>query len=424
MALIDQKRYILTEVATNNNKFWEIDIYDDGNVITRWARVGYTPQSKTFRHAGRGFFDRKCEEKEKKGYTLLKTIGGSSNFDISRPNNTELRKIATQQIVRNNDPILTKLINRFVKSNIHRITSSTQIKFNSSTGLFSTPLGIVTLSGINEARSLLAKLKGYIENRDWTSYNVTGTLSNYLRIIPQNVGMRLDVKELLPDLNSIQSQSNILDSLESSYKAFESNKSDNNNIPKTEDIPVEEVFKVDLEILNDDREINKISDWFHKSNHRTHGYSNVKINTFLKIKIHDNWNNFNEKLGNPIEVWHGTSEPNLLSILKTGLKVSPPSTTAITGKMFGQGHYGAVDSSKSMQYTFGRFNGQCGDSGWLFIAYFAMGRIYYANSYGNNGTPSGYNSIWAKRNNTGLRFDELIVPKDNQVRLKYLIEIK
>lgn len=77
-----------------------------------------------------------------------------------------------------------------------------------------------------------------------------------------------------------------------------------------------------------------------------------------------------------------------------------------------------------MQYTFGRFTGNRNvDSGWLFVTEFALGNTYYIKSYGGN-RPKGYDSIWAKKENTGLRFDELIVPNDNQVRIKYLLEIK
>jgi hypothetical protein len=231
--------------------------------------------------------------------------------------------------------------------------------------------------------------------------------------------MKFDVKRIFPDTSSVQKQEDILQSLEASYKAITTIKpATDGNKPAQE-----QVFQVDLDVLSDNIEIERLSKWFYGSNHATHGYRNVKIQNFLKVKIHDNWNGFNERLGNVKEVWHGSGEGNLLSILKSGLRVSPPSTTYLTGKMFSDGHYGALDSSKSMQYTFGRFGGNSGTSGWLFVMDFSLGNTFYIKSYGGS-RPSGYDSIWAKKENTGLRFDELIVPKDNQVRIKYLLEIK
>ena len=84
------------------------------------------------------------------------------------------------------------------------------------------------------------------------------------------------------------------------------------------------------------------------------------VNVF-KVKIHDMAAAFNPD--NVKEVFHGTSEANNLSILKSGLRVSPPATAAIAGKMFGNGVYGAINSSKSLGYTYGNWGqGGVGES--------------------------------------------------------------
>jgi len=420
--VIKELRLINVGVDVNMNRWWTGRVYDNGDFEAVWGRVGNSGQSKLFPGGGETKLEEMRRDKIKKGYSELKTVGGPASSVVSESKhmgNSELRQIAKAQLLKTQNPVLDRLVDRLIQANVHRITTSTQIQFNSSTGLFSTPLGIVTPDGITEARNLLVTLNHCVSLRDWASYKMSSAVNQYLRIVPQNVGMKLSVEALFPDDGAIQKQSNILDSLESSYQALQSQPVTTNATAKS----VEQVFKVDFDVLNDQKEIDRIVRWFNTSNKAIHGYSNVRIMTFLKIKIHDNWNSFNEKTGNIKEIWHGSSEANLLSILKTGLKVSPPSTTTLTGKMFGEGHYGALDSSKSMQYTFGRFSGQHGSSGWLFIADFAMGNTYFINSYGGN-KPVGYDSIWAKAANTGLRFDELIVPRDNQVRLKYLIEVK
>ena len=409
-----------TADGVQHNKVWYGELYDTGDVITRWGRVGYDLQSKDFPGAGEGFLLKKQSEKLKKGYTEAKVIDAACPASSAKPIAvSNLHEIAKSQLLKSSSPILDKLIDRLVKSNVHKITSSTNITFNDISGLFSTPIGVVTPDAVNEARQVLVGILPLVKNQNYGE-KLNGLTGQYLRLIPQNIGMKFNVRNIFPDETSVQKQEDILQSLEASYQALTSTPKKVDNKSSTKE---EEIFKVDLDVLKDNSEIDRISKWFYNSNHSTHGYGRVKIINFLKVKIVDNWNNFNERLGNLKEVWHGTGEGNLLSILKSGVRVSPPSTTYLTGKMFGPGHYGALDSSKSMQYTFGRFGGNSGPSGWLFVMDFALGNTFLIRSYGGN-VQRGYDSIWAKKENTGLRFDELIVPKDSQVRIKYLLEIK
>jgi poly [ADP-ribose] polymerase len=420
--LIKEVRLIKVEQTdeTNSYKYWNGQLFDDGNVHAEWGRVGCANPASGDWSGGETYLDKKKREKEKKGYVEQKTVGVANTGSMSSVKvDSNLREIAKKELLKDaSNTVLAGLVDRLVKSNIHKITATTNITFNNTTGLFQTPLGIVTPSGISEARDILAQIHPLVKASRFTP-TLNDYVNKYVLIVPQNLGMkRFNAETVFPDETAVQKQSDILDSLEASYQAMTT------STPKEVGTPTESgVFKVDLDTFNDSKETDRITRWFNSSNHSTHGYRNVKIRNFFKVKIHDNWNNFNEKLGNVKEIWHGSGEGNLLSILKVGLKSAPPSTVHITGKMFGAGHYGALDSSKSMQYTFGRFGGNSGDTGWLIVADFALGNTYYIKSYGGN-KPSGYDSIWAKKEHTGLRFDELIVPKDNQVRIKYLLEVK
>ena len=420
--IIKEVRLIKVEQTdeTNSYKYWNAQLYDDGKVKAQWGRVGAANPDDGEWDGGEKYIDKKYKEKIKKGYVEQKTIGETSSKSPVQAvkSNVELHEIAKKQIIKTSNPILERLIKRLVDSNVHKITSNTQITYNSTTGLFATPLGILSKDGLIEARDLLASISPLVKSNTLNS-EFNKLVFKYLTIVPQSLGMKRILPEtVIPNNDALQKQLDLIDSLEASYNALQTTK------PTTSTTtPVEEVFKVDMDVLTDDTEIDRINKWFNASNRATHGYSHVKINNYYKVKIHDNWNNFNEKMGNLKEVWHGSSSANVLSILKSGLKVSPPSTAKIVGALYGRGHYGALDSSKSMQYTFGRFNGQYDNTGFLFVVDFALGKPHYISSYGGE-RANGYDSIWAKKENTGLRFDELIVPQDSQVRIKYLLEVR
>ena len=306
-------------------------------------------------------------------------------------------------------------------ANVHKITSSTQITYNTTTGLFTTPLGIVEQSGLIEARDLLGKLVPFVPNRKFGT-QADQILCQYLRIIPQSLGMkRFSTETVIPDDAALQKQSDLIDSLESSYQAMTSNPT-----PKTssDSKSQERIFKVDLDVLKDATERSRLERSFESSKKRMHGYDNVRVREIFKVTIHDMASAFNKSLGNLEEVYHGTSQANCLSILKCGLKMSPPSTAAIAGALFGPGIYGAKNSTKSLGYSLGRWGqGGVGDSAWLFVCSFAMGKTYSTTAYGCS-RPNGYDSIWAKASSGGLHNDELIVARNNQCDVKYLLECK
>lgn len=418
--LIDEVRLILVEANSNHNKWWTGELYDDNRTVTRWGRVGMGEQSKEFPGCGKDFLEKKKREKLKKGYSELKTVKAgpqvaSIGSDVAKQN---LIQIAIDQIAGSNT-YLQKLVRRLVDSNVHKITNSTNIKFNDATGLFSTPLGIVTPDGVTEARNLLVDIKQFVDASKFTDTSLGDKVNLFLRLVPQNIGMgKFNASKIFPNSEAIEKQNDILDALESSYQTLQAkpvtSSTDQKSIP-------EKVFSVSMDLLSDKNEYKRVEDWFNNSKKSGHGYNHVKIAQIYKIDVHDVSNGFNAALGNIEEVWHGTSEANLLSIMKSGLKVSPPSTAFIAGKMFGNGVYGAKASTKSLGYSTGRWGGSSGDSSWLFVLDFAMGRIFHTKS--SSQPKSNTDSTWGHEG-PSLRNDELIVFKNSQIKIKYLLECK
>ncbi len=424
--VIEEIRLINVEADVNMNRWWTGRLYDTGDVETLWGRVGNSGQSKLFPGAGRSFLLEKQREKVKKGYTELKTVGGPASpvaVQSKVVGNSELKQIAKAQIIKSGSPTLNRLIDRLVEANVHRITSSTQITFNSSTGLFSTPLGIVTPDGITEARNLLVTINQGVIRRDYQSPRMREAFNQFMRIVPQNVGMkRFDVNTIFPDIASVQKQSDVLDSLEASYQALQTQKP---TVPSTNSKPMEQVFQVDLDMLPQGAEYDRLNRWFEGSKKSMHRdacrYRVVQIYT---VNIHAMTNAFESKTVPIKEVWHGTSQANVLSILKTGLRTSPPSTAAIAGKMFGNGIYGADVSTKSLNYSIGNWGqGGRGDAAWLFVCQFAMGKTQQVTRQKPSGADPGYDSIYAK-GGYDLYNDEFIVFRNSQVKITHLLECK
>lgn len=415
MSIVSKEKWINVDPAINMNRWWEIELHDDDDVFTRWARVGQGTQQKKYPGGGQRKYDAKVREKERKGYTKVRTVDGDTTT-VATPHNSDLHNIAKTQLIKSSNPVLDNLVKRFVEANVHKITENTVLTYNSSTGLFSTPLGIVTLDGITEARDILVQIAKKVRRQKYDG-ELMSTVGQYLRIIPQKVGRKLIVEDLFPDDNAVQKQNDLLDSLESSYKAISTPV-----VGSTSNTSHPSVFKVDLDVLSDDRERKRLIDYFEKSKKSMHSYDRVKVREIFKVDIHEMSKVF-DKDKKPIkEVFHGTSQANCLSILKSGLKVSPPSTAAIAGKMFDNGVYGATNSSKSLGYSLGRWGqGRYGDSAWLFVCDFAMGKIF--ETYSSCRRPTNHDSVWAKAGRR-LYNDELIVYRDNQVNIKYLLECK
>jgi poly [ADP-ribose] polymerase len=416
-AIKETVKLIFCEADQNSNKVWTGILYDNDDVETRWGRVGNTLQSKMFPRKGRAYLMQKKKEKEKKGYTTLHTVEEEVGSKSVSVNTGDVVQVAKRDII-TKSPELTALVDRLIKSNIHTITTSTSITYSSTTGLFSTPLGVVTPQAINDARLILADIKRQYNNED----KLKQLVSQYLRLIPHSIGMKFRIRDIFPDNDkAIKDELNILDSLESSYEALQTQAQPS----QTDNTPHKRVFDVTLDVIKpDSAEWKRLVHKFVSTNKSMHGYQNRKIVNIYQVDIGDMTKNFDHKVGNNIEVFHGTSEANLLSILKSGLRTAPPSSAYIAGKMFGNGIYGTETASKSLGYTFGRWGGSTSHSGWMFICDFAMGKPYYPTTYGLSKLPTGYDSCWALPNKTGLHNDELIVYRNNQVKIKHLLEIR
>ncbi len=417
MAITRKVKLIFSDLSANSYKQWRAELHDDGRVISRFSAVGSTEQEKDYGCVGEAFLEKKIKEKTKKGYEFCRVLENEGAQIVSRGS---LADIAVSQIKFSNEAIKS-LIRRLADANVHKITETTSIKFDSVSGLFETPLGVVQKEAIDEARLLLS---WFNDNRK-INKEYKGKIDSYLKLVPRTKGRKLSYEGIFPDLDAIKKESDVLDALDNSLEILAKPKAAD---PSVAAPIIQQVFKLKFDVLDEDKERDRISKWFYSSNHRTHGYSNVKIEEIYAIQQDDV--PFKSSYGNCKEVFHGTLESGVLSCLKSGLKGSPPSTCSISGKMWAArngmgGIYGALDSSKSLQYSFGRFSGSGGSSkAHIFVCDFACGRMEIPKRYSGGPDLKDWDSCWAQPKHTSLRFDEVVCYYDDQVKIKYLIIAK
>lgn len=188
------------------------------------------------------------------------------------------------------------------------------------------------------------------------------------------------------------------------------------------------------EITEDEKQLIKknlgsISDKFYQAWKVINNKTQDKFDKFIKE------NNINNKK----LLWHGSRNENWWSIINTGLILRP--SAVITGKLYGHGIYFAPKAQKSFGYT--SYHGSYWAGGSANCAFMALNEVAYGKSYDvydfNNkyydltyenlqkmccGSNSLHAHAGADIGHSSLRNDEIVVYKEDQCTIKYLIELR
>jgi poly [ADP-ribose] polymerase len=420
---IKEVRLIFCDARGNNNKFHSSYLYANGDVFCQWGRVGGSGQSKLFPGAGEHFLEKKRRDKEKKGYTEQRTVGEAPGGGKSLAKES-LRDLAMKQVV-TADKAIRELLGYLVDSNIHSIISNSDITYNTDTGLFQTPLGIVTPDGLSEARTLLGKIENQLKTK---GSRYIDAVNAYFRIIPQRVGQKFDPDKFVGTPELLKKQLELIEALEASYAALAQQKKAAAT-KKKDDKPEEQVFDLGMSILSPrTKEFKRIAKKFQDSKYSGHGCGRgVSVKAVYTIDHHPMRKEARvaaKRVGNVNEYWHGSNHANILSILQGGLHCAPPSTAAIAGKAFGNGLYFADCSTKALNYSTSYWTGRTFGKTFLFLADVAMGKVHVAKAAFEKFPKAGSDSTSGIAGETArLVNNEHITYKDDQVDLRYLVEI-
>lgn len=431
MAIQEKAMLIFTDAKNNNNKFYELILHEDGTLNLRWGRVDSSGQNKTT-SGGKWEFDRTISAKLAKGYVRSNTVSVTpSKVETNKIQlvETAKRDILGDNATDKNSTELVKLIERLSEMNRHQImaASNGQIQVDES-GLITTPLGLVTIDSVLEARNILSKVEKFVLKQSFNDDKYLTLLNDYLKLIPQKVPTRRGWYEtFFTNHTNLTLQNSFLDQLEGSIDLYKIKEQDikKQMLSNSQGIH-QEVFKTKLVLLDDDKIRSRIEKFYKDNINRSHVSSHLKLKNVYVVQNED-WDSryqaVAKDIGNEMLLWHGTRAFNILSIFKVGL-IIPRSGGSfhITGRMFGDGLYFSDQSSKSLNYSYGYWDGGNRDNNcFMFLADVAMGNPHVPSGPGGN-APKGYHSTFAQGQKSGVMNNEMIVYDVNQANLRYLCE--
>ena len=133
-------------------------------------------------------------------------------------------------------------------------------------------------------------------------------------------------------------------------------------------------------------------------------------------------------------LWHGSRTENWWGILRSGL-VLRPTNAVINGKMFGYGLYFAPKARKSVRYT--SMRGSTYAHGTSQYGFLSLYEVAYGKPYDVDNNAGCNDMTWAKLQKVApgcsslhahagrvLVNDEIIVYREDQTTIKYLVELK
>lgn len=408
---VQRTMMIKVSAQANNNKFYEI-ICDGDTVTKRWGRVGSSGQCQSL-NGGISLYRKTIRSKGSRGYVIVED--GATNTVAE----TAVSAAAHEQLSAVNDDELSRLIDYLVSSNKHQIAdfSGGRITVNGA-GKVESALGPVMPSSVARARALIARMAVEPSRR-------LPLVEEYLTLIPQRVPRGWQ-ESFGASAEHRRKQLDFLDQLDAAHQQ---------SVPDSGQAG--QLFDMRLRPLADAHEEQRVLRLFEAGRHSSHRSSSLRVRRIWKIEHGEartaEWEGLASKAGNVRELWHGTRVHNVLSILHQGLVVPASDgsdSIQITGRMFGDGVYLSDQSTKSLNYSAGLWAGAHQPHCCMFLTRTVLGHEYrpYQNG-GWRGAASvreahagGFDSITVKGGTCGVRNNETVVWRPEQVLLSHLVE--
>ena len=406
----EYKYLICTKADANNYKYYEM-IPNGDSFTVKYGRMGQPGyQTRTYSISQ---FDKKYSEKIKKGYE----------------DKTELKSEVVEEVTSNNsqseykdieNKVIAEIVNRLQK--MAKETIAKNYTVNSTT---------VTQAMIDEAQNILSSL---VSIQDVDEFNKN--LIQLFNAIPRKMKKVSDyLAKSKEDFSKIiTDEQNLLDVMQGQVYVPQHKEKDNAiQTNKT----ILEHFGLEMQETTTE-EIAMIKNLLAEdANRYVNSWKVINKETQERFDKFVKENNIN----NIKMLWHGSRSENFWSIIKTGL-VLRPTNAIITGKLYGYGIYFAPRARKSIGYT--SVNGSywangSNKTGFMAIFEVAYGTPYDVYDFDSKYHEMNYNLLQKFKQGanclhahagasmggySSLKNDEIVFYKQEQMTIKYLVEIK
>ena len=397
--------YLIMVTGANNNKYY--NLFPEGDQFR--VEYGRVDATKTTTYYPMSKWDSQIKSKLKKGYQ-----------DV-----TDLKKDLVEEISSTNPESPYKEIeNAAIRAIVDKLQNLARETIRKN---YTVKASAVTQDMVDAAQKVIDELANSASSVD----EFNNTLLKLFTIIPRKMG---NVRDYLANTNDdfakiITTEQDLLDVMRGQIYV-KPEVVEHPNEPKKALTILEELGLVMEEATLDD--VAMIKTLMKESADKFRKAWRVK-----NLKTQERFDKFvaENNIKDTRLLFHGSRSENFWSIIKTGL-VLRPTNAVITGKMFGYGCYYAPKCAKSIGYT--SLSGSYWAKGGNNTAYMALFDVAYGVPYDVYNFDSKYynldynklqqfkpgaNCLHAHADRGMLRNDEIVVYKEEQMTIKYLIEI-
>lgn len=397
--------YLIMVTTANNNKYY--NLFPEGDRFR--VEYGRVDATKTTTYYPMSKWNSQISSKLKKGYQ-----------DV-----TDLKKDLVQEIsVSNPESPYKEIENAAVRAIVEKLQAMARETIQKN---YTIKASAVTQDMVDAAQKVIDDLA----NNSATIEEFNANLLKLFTVIPRKMG---NVRDYLANKSEdfahiISKEQDLLDVMRGQIYVKQDDEPIE-TVEKKQQTILEELGLVMEEATADDVALiktlmNESADKFRKAWRVTNLKTQERFDKFVEE------NNIKDTR----LLFHGSRSENFWSIIKTGL-VLRPTNAVITGKMFGYGCYYAPKCAKSIGYT--SLSGSYWARGGNNTAYMALFDVAYGIPYDVYNFDSKYynldynrlqqfkpgaNCLHAHADRGMLRNDEIVVYKEEQMTIKYLIEI-
>lgn len=397
--------YLIMVTTANNNKYY--NCFPEGDQFR--VEYGRVDATKTTAYYPISKWNSQISSKLKKGYQ-----------DV-----TDLKKDLVEEISSTNpESPYREIENAAVKAIVEKLQSLARDTIRKN---YTVKASAVTQEMVDRAQEIIDALA----NNSATVDEFNANLLKLFTVIPRKMG---DVRDYLADKTDdfskiITKEQDLLDVMRGQIYVKPEIEPEA-TVEKKQQTILEELGLVMEETTRDDVALiktlmNESADKFKKAWRVTNLKTQARFDKFVE----------ENGIKDTRLLFHGSRSENFWSIMKTGL-VLRPTNAVITGKMFGYGVYYAPKCAKSIGYT--SLSGSYWAHGGNNTAYMAIFDVAYGTPYDVYNFDSKYynldynklqqfkpgaNCLHAHADRGMLRNDEIVVYKEEQMTIKYLIEI-